>query len=514
MIQGGRLEAEQARELVRACFYDLSQETEGWGGFLPGTNSPDLEIEEQREIAREQIAALRSMVVAAEFDGTVKAKATEALENLSFGFSDLSVVGQADILSGVARALIEQQNLFIHRLTERLLPFHAQDSLFLAEVSLPSALTSPAEPPAGPTLEEAIERYLADGKKQWVKKTYLARVWQMRFLCEHLGAKTKVGSIGPHDVRGFRDAVLKLRKNHGRTPSQSFAAKQTDNADKRIAAKTAALIFEPTKAFLRWCKSVEGMIPTNPAEDVRIIAEKKPKGQKTRRPFRREELERLFLAPLYTGCQSVHRRYEPGDRVLRDAKYWLPILGFYTGCRLGELVQLRLSDLRLDEEIPTISINQDNEGGPDAKHVKSLAGLREVPIHPDVMELGFARFVAERRKKKKAGGRLFWEFPYGSDGQASTVASKWFARFKSSVGLTDRTIVFHSFRHNAEDAFRDALKPQYVIDRIIGHSDTATSAGYGDGISLETAYEVVRAMKLKIRLPQLWAQNSISSKST
>jgi integrase len=507
MIQGGRLEAEQARDLVRACFDDLAQETEIWGGFLPETRNPDLEIEEQREIAREQIGTLRSMILAAEFDGVVKAKATQVLDDLSLGFLDLSAAGQTDILSGVARALIEQQNLFIHRLTERLLPFRAQDPLFQANVSLPSSLPSPVEQPAGPTLEEAIGTYLADGKKQWVKKTYLARVWQMRFLCEHLGAKTKVGSIGPHDVRGFRDAVLKLRKNHGRTPSQSFAAKQTDNVDKRIAAKTAALIFEPTRAFLRWCKSVEGMIPTNPAEDVRIIAGKKPKGQKTRRPFRQEELERLFSAPLYTGCQSVHRRYEFGDRVLQDAKYWLPILGFYTGCRLGELVQLRLSDLRLDGQIPTISINEDHEDGADPKHVKSLAGIREVPLHPDVMGLGFAKFVADRRKRKKAGGRLFWEFPYGSDGQASTVASKWFARFKSSVGLTDPTIVFHSFRHNAEDAFRNAKQPQYVIDRIIGHSDAATSAGYGEGISLETAYEAVKAMSLQTRLPVLWGKS-------
>ena len=71
----------------------------------------------------------------------------------------------------------------------------------------------------------------------------------------------------------------------------------------------------------------------------------------------------------------------------------------------------------------------------------------------------------------------------------------------SKAGLHDPALVFHSFRHNAEDAFRDALQPQYVIDRIIGHRDGATSAGYGEAASLATLNAAVTAMRLKVRLP-------------
>jgi integrase len=105
---------------------------------------------------------------------------------------------------------------------------------------------------------------------------------------------------------------------------------------------------------------------------------------------------------------------------------------------------------------------------------------------------------------RKNAGRLFFEVRYGADGVPSTVFSKWFARFLDKLGLTDPTIVFHSFRHSAEDAFRNAALPQYQIDRIIGHSDDSTSAGYGEGISLDTAYAAVKAMKLKADLPALW----------
>jgi hypothetical protein len=132
--------------------------------------------------------------------------------------------------------------------------------------------------------------------------------------------------------------------------------------------------------------------------------------------------------------------------------------------------------------------------------VKSEAGVRKVPLHPDLLSLGFAEFVAGRAKGKSQSKRLFHRVAYGADGQPSTIFSKWFARFLDKVGLNDPALVFHSFRHNAEDAFRNARQPQYVIDRIIGHSDGATSAGYGEGISLEVAQQAVHEMEMKIAL--------------
>ena len=167
----------------------------------------------------------------------------------------------------------------------------------------------------------------------------------------------------------------------------------------------------------------------------------------------------------------------------------MPILAFYSGARLGEIIQLHLADV--DSEGGTSFLRITEEGGDgnqlDAKHVKSEAGVRKIPLHPDLLDLGFLLFVEKRKQQRKGSKRLFPEIKFGADGQASTVFSKWFGRLMSKAGLDDPALVFHSFRHNAEDAFRDALQPQYVIDRIIGHSDSATNAGYGEGISLERA---------------------------
>jgi integrase len=172
---------------------------------------------------------------------------------------------------------------------------------------------------------------------------------------------------------------------------------------------------------------------------------------------------------------------------------------------LGELVQLHVADIHLDGPVPYINISEDGgelRGSGLEKSVKSDAGVRKVPIHPDVMALGFVAFVAKALKDKR-NKRLFWEVAFGADGQASTVFSKWFARLMDKAGLSDPSLVFHSFRHTAEDAFRNASAQQYVIDRIIGHSGGKVSDGYGEGISLETASEALIKAKLPVSLLKL-----------
>lgn len=505
MIKMNELSQAQARQIVFSCFNGLVAEAEDYGGFVPVTADPDLEVIEQRELALECVSDLRNQIASRSFGGLVQSRASDALAKSSLHLSSLSPVRRGDILEGVARAIISQQELFLLRLEDRLATFQPSDPLFREFVTPASEATnsvSPSSTVCGPTLGAAIKAYLAFGETQWTRKTLSARVRQLGYLEQFLTSGRALASVTSHDIRSFRDGILCLRKNHGRSPKQSFAEKQTDNVQARIAPKTAGLIYEPTKAFFRWAKSVEGMIGVNPAEDVRLMTEKKPKGEKIRRPFRKDELEKLFSSPVFTGCRSRHRRYEAGTRVIEDAKYWVPILGYYTGCRLGELVQLHFRDLKLDGPIPHLSLNEDNSGvvGSDQKHLKSAAGVRLVPLHPDVIDLGFAKFAEKRRKPKRPSDRLFAEIPYGSDGQASTVISKWFGRFLNSVGLTDPALVFHSFRHGAEDAFRDAMLPQYVIDRIIGHTDGATSAAYGNGVSLDVAYQAVAAMKLPLSL--------------
>lgn len=502
VIKNNEMTPHEAAQIVQKCFSDLIVQQEADGGFLPKTDDLDLELAEQRGFASGRVADLQLQRESGNFDPGVMSLARAMTVKSGFNPNGVSAARNADLWDGIARALIEQQRLFMLRLDDRLAQFVPTDALFAGAGSLLGSLPSfqSAASFKGPTLGAAVNSYLAAQEKAWVRKTYKQRLWQMGYLVDFLGADRPVASITPSDIREFRDAVITLRANHGAAPSQTFLQKQTDNPKVRIKPKTADLIFQPTKTFFAWCVSTEGLIEISPAQAIKMVMPKKKKEERSRRPFEPDEIHQLFSCPVFTGCKSLHRRYLAGDKVIRDAKFWLPILGYYTGCRLGELVQLAIEDVRTSESVTFLDVNEKELIGDDEKSVKSVSGFRRVPIHPDLIDLGFLDFVAKRAKQDKGNVRLFREMKFGVDGQASTEYSKIFARMMDIVGLTDSRLVFHSWRHGVEDALREAGFQPYVIDAIVGHADQSMGGKYGKGVSLSVLSEAVAAMKLPITL--------------
>ena len=271
MVRAREFTRDDAKAFVLACFHDLRAEVDD--GFAPKSDEPELELLEQQELAKEHIQDLKANVLARRFDGIIARTATECATARGVELSHLPHARQVDVYEGVARALIEQQRLFIARLWDRLSPYVPDDPLFAAEVNCtPSVPVHPSNGETGPQSGQAIAAYLQSGRKKWTEKTYAGRVRQLAYLEEHLGADRPITSVTAHDTRGDRDAVLRLRSNHRKGTGLSFAEKQTENEAHRIQPKTANLIFDTTKAFFRWSKASEGYVGLDPAADVRIEA--------------------------------------------------------------------------------------------------------------------------------------------------------------------------------------------------------------------------------------------------
>ena len=475
------LSKEECNGLIAACFVDLGRKVD-WG-FIPHSDRPDFEIEEQRGLALERISDLQGQMETNEYDGRVINNAVALSDTRGLDFQVQDGMVRDAMLNGVARAMIESQRLFAFRLDERLATYTPHDPFFVeawkkatgpeshATGEMAATFPQPHDIGAiGATVGELSERYLKSKKASWAAKTYRSRERQMAYVVEFFGEDTRANAITPTQVRDFRDALCRLRVNHHVGAGKSFASRQTESLEGRIAGKTADLLFEVVKAFFRWAKG-DAYLANNPADGIPNAPHPKTKAKvKARRGFTGDELGKLFSSPLYTGCAGLRRRHLAGNQIISDACYWIPLVAHYGGLRLGEIVQLQFADVHADAAIPFLKVTEEGggaEGSGEEKYIKSEAGVRIVPLHPDLMSLGFGQFVKRRKKQRGNAGRLFFEIGYGADGMPSTLFSKRFARFLDRIGLTDSALVFHSFRHNMEDAFRNAKVHQYIIDRVI-----------------------------------------------
>jgi integrase len=117
----------------------------------------------------------------------------------------------------------------------------------------------------------------------------------------------------------------------------------------------------------------------------------------------------------------------------------------------------------------------------EGKRVKTEAGERFIPVHPELERIGFLNYVAQMRRGHSADSRLFPDVTESSTGYLSNNFSKYFARFLDSVGITHKRKSFHSFRHTFRDALRETDIPLERVCALSGWSIGGTHEAYGIG---------------------------------
>ena len=153
-----------------------------------------------------------------------------------------------------------------------------------------------------------------------------------------------------------------------------------------------------------------------------------------------------------------------------EIKLIVPILG-ETGCRLAEVVGLRLSDVDLEQETITITPHP-------GRRLKTRGSERVLPLVGPALEA--MKLVVEKRTEED----VLLLPRYEKNGliqatHASNAINKWLRQV--SGGLT-----CHSLRHTMRDRLRAAGAPMDLIDQIGGWSSVqSVGAGYGSGYSIE-----------------------------
>ncbi len=302
----------------------------------------------------------------------------------------------------------------------------------------PVAANPRASEPELLRLGQLLDRYIQRERPNEDRrlKTYIRR------LSEFLGDPL-IRDITTSDMDRFLVQLRRFpRTKRPEVEKMSFskvvAAYATDEKTPRLTDKTIwANWFVFYKRLFRFAQDRD-WIAHNP---VSAAMPRKPRKRALeRKPYGPEQIAELFSRPMFTGCtlsmtkagKPYGLREKPGPTIRKDAYYWLPILGLWTGCRVEEMGGAMAADIKQEDGIWFLDLRDRNDLKTDD------SSPRPIPLHQGLLNTGFLDYV----QTLDPGGRLFPDLPHDpNDVEASTAGfTKWWGRWSDANGFPDPTL--------------------------------------------------------------------------
>jgi integrase len=313
----------------------------------------------------------------------------------------------------------------------------------------------------------------------------------------------------------FKEQIQRLPGDYGKAAAyrdlsvsailELYARQPIDTRSAPISAKTIKRHFSALSSLWKSAEA-KGEVSQNIFLGFRYGAAKKAIDQ--RQMWEQEELARLFATPVWTGCSSERRRHLPGHLILRDEKFWLPLIAVFSGMRQEEICQLYLEDVKREREIWFFDLHA--RGG---RMLKNTTAIRRVPIHEELIRLGLLTQIAAL--KAQGAMRLFPQLRGGgADGRLGHAYTKWFTRYRQDVGLYREGLDFHSFRHTATTLMHEADVQGAIIDRVTGHVTPGETARYTKRTTLLQLKAAIDGINIGIDLSHLYASTSMQVQET
>lgn len=335
-------------------------------------------------------------------------------------------------------------------------------------------------------LNKVIENYWAENESagNWADRTKNDYQTSTNLIKRILG-NAPIHHIDYQVMRDFKETLSKLPAflNAERYRGKSINEILKMKIEKRLSISTINkhLIF--AIGLFNYAVSNK-YIEKNPA--VGLLIPQKKKG-KRREAFSHDDLVKIFCSEEYIN-----------DRHNRPYKFWLPILGLFTGCRIEELCQLYIENVKEDDGIWFLDISEEvyenEEGGSVIRKVKTQQSNRLVPLHPVLVMLQFPEYV--KSLKENGHERVFPELNKIQH-RYSHHPSQWFSTFRKKCGITEKKKTFYSFRHT----FITHLVLKQVGERmrhqVEGHLLNDITQEY-TGTNIFTPKEIYNGVILKV----------------
>lgn len=340
------------------------------------------------------------------------------------------------------------------------------------------------------TLSQLINLYTTSPDRQGIsQKTKNGYAVIFRLLNELFGPDKPVREINRSDCREVREVLTHLPANATKR-FKGLSARQAANlaaeqGTPSITAGTANSYLNNLSALFNWAVN-EDFMDRNPAINLRVSGEMRKKDK--RAPFTTDQLRMIFKSDVFKGVKPKERK----------GRFYIPIIGLFSGLRVNEICQLMIDDVKRVDGVWCFRVTEDGEasdGG--SKTVKTDAGERLVPVHPELVNIGFLDY--HKAVKKADHNRLFPELKPGHDGYMSGPFSKWFSRHLTKIKAKTPRTSFHSFRHNFRDAMREAKIRPDIAKALGGWKSNNGDASeiYGSGFAPKTLHNELKKISYK-----------------
>jgi integrase len=290
-------------------------------------------------------------------------------------------------------------------------------------------------------------------------------------------------------VDRWRATFLKLQADFPHTSAAALLPEQALRWAEGLVTKERSAV-TVRDVWVIACRAVyawaigKKLVNRNPFTGWRIKVPKKIRTRETK-AFTKDEIATILKAAMNVEVRS---KMDAGKR-------WVPWLAAYTGARVGELTQLRGSDVFEQDGIWAVKIS------PESGTVKT-GNARSVPLHEHLIKQGFVRFA-----KASGKGALFYNEAKETSGTDPTnpkrpravKARERIAAWVRKIGVTDPELrPNHAWRHTFKKIGDRAGLSEKMLDTICGHTQVSEGRKYGEADLADKAEALSRFPRFNI----------------
>lgn len=229
------------------------------------------------------------------------------------------------------------------------------------------------------TLSHAIEEYVGENRhaKAWESGTFNKKEAALAVLTEVLGVDRSMNSISKQDAQDIKRLLLLLPSNRNKHPqTRGLSLQQASSVQgvPKMSTVTVNSYISTFQSFYEWAAK-NGHAETNLFAGLRVAAGRK-KTSELRHAFTHEAMQAVFRELTQNSLGLVKA----------ESHKWAALIGIFSGARLNEICQMDLQDIRQEDGIWFFNLADE---GDNNKRLKSDAARRKVPIHAELIKLGF-----------------------------------------------------------------------------------------------------------------------------